>query len=123
MEIRQKTGNFGERAAQQYLRRRGYLLIALNWRCLVGEIDIIAYHIIRRCLVFVEVRTRRGDKFGTAEESITRQKMSHWSGAASTFIDKYQVNCSVRCDLICLDKLDKKEAIWQLRQLKNILLE
>ncbi len=120
MATRQYTGKFGEKVARRYLRRQGYQLIALNWRCPAGEIDIIAYHLDRHCLVFAEVRARIGAKYGTAQESISPRKMAHWSGTANAFIDQYRVNFSMRCDFICLDK---KRTVWELRHLRDISLE
>jgi putative endonuclease len=55
---RTSLGNFGERAAEAFLARRGYRIVARKWRCLRGEIDLVAYDGSE--LVFVEVRTRRG---------------------------------------------------------------
>lgn len=49
-------GIFGEQAAERFLRRKGYGLLARRWRCFGGEIDLIMLD--RRVLVFVEVKTR-----------------------------------------------------------------
>lgn len=69
---RKKTGDFGEAVAANYLTQHGYHIIARNWRCATGEIDIIAK--IGGTLVFVEVRTRHGSRLGSPEESITPRK-------------------------------------------------
>jgi len=52
---RQALGRLGERKAARYLRRRGLRIVTRNWRCPIGEIDLIATD--GDCLVFVEVRT------------------------------------------------------------------
>jgi hypothetical protein len=70
-EYKRQLGRRGEDLATAYLRQQGYVILARNWRCPVGEIDIVARE--GEILAFVEVRTRRGDRFGTPEESITRQ--------------------------------------------------
>jgi putative endonuclease len=56
MPSTQQTGRRGEQAAAAYLRGKGYQIIATNWRCKQGELDIIAYH--DKILVFIEVRAR-----------------------------------------------------------------
>lgn len=67
-----KHGRWGEDQASLYLQQAGYRIIARNWRCRSGEIDIIACD--ADVLVFVEVRTRSGPDFGTPEESVDQRK-------------------------------------------------
>jgi putative endonuclease len=81
---RQAVGRRGEALAAAYLQQRGYGIIASNWRCAAGEIDIIATDAHE--LVFVEVRTRRGDLRGLAEESITRAKQRRLIALAETYL-------------------------------------
>lgn len=69
---RRQLGAFGESAARAYLIRQGYTLLAANWRCRAGELDLIAR--TGDQVVFVEVRTRRCGSAGTPEESLTPQK-------------------------------------------------
>jgi putative endonuclease len=69
---RHGLGRFGEKMAAVELSRRGYIIRECNWRCPEGEMDIIAEH--EGWLVFVEVRTRRGRRLGSPEESITSAK-------------------------------------------------
>jgi putative endonuclease len=69
---RRTIGQWGEALAATYLQRKGYGIIATNWRCTAGEIDLIATD--GQTLVFVEVRTRRSAVSGLAEESIDRRK-------------------------------------------------
>ncbi len=66
------TGAIGEDAALKYLQERGYTVIARNYRCRLGELDIIAEK--EKVLVFVEVKCRRGLAFGRPEEGIGRSK-------------------------------------------------
>lgn len=69
---RAQLGHLGEQIAAQHLLKRGYTLLASNWRCKGGEIDLIARHGNR--LVFVEVRARRAESVDPALESITPHK-------------------------------------------------
>ncbi len=71
---RKATGNLGETLAADYLQQRGYDIVARNWRCSTGEIDVIARD--GDTLVFVEVRTRHGARHGSPEESITPRKQA-----------------------------------------------
>ena len=65
-------GAFGERYARTHLEKAGYRIVEINARLPSGEIDIVAEQ--GGVLAFVEVRTRRGDRFGIPEESITEAK-------------------------------------------------
>jgi putative endonuclease len=65
-------GRRGEDAAAAYLEARGMLVVARNWRCPRGEIDIVAREV--DTLVFCEVKTRRGLGFGGPLAAITRAK-------------------------------------------------
>ncbi len=81
---RADVGRAGERLAAEALAERGFAIVARNYRCAEGEIDIVA----RRGTVwhFVEVRTRRGESFGTPEESITGRKRRHLVAAAQRYL-------------------------------------
>jgi putative endonuclease len=70
--VRAVLGVVGEAATADRYRSRGFEVIACNWRCAAGEIDVIA----RRpdLLVFCEVKTRRGASFGGGHESVTARK-------------------------------------------------
>jgi len=80
-------GRRGEELAAEELRRRGYEIVERNWRCDVGEVDIVA----RRGPVwaFVEVRTRRGEAFGAPEESITPRKRARMQAVAERYIAQH----------------------------------
>jgi len=69
---RKALGDYGERLAAAELERRGLEVLDRNWRCREGEIDIVARH--RGSLVVCEVKTRRGDRYGSALEAITPVK-------------------------------------------------
>ncbi len=69
-----RLGDAGERLALSRLESLGYELVESNWRCRGGEIDLIMRD--SGTLVFVEVRTRRGQATGTPEESVTPAKQA-----------------------------------------------
>jgi putative endonuclease len=86
MNRRKQTGRQGEEIAADYLTDRGYKILQRNWCCSTGELDIVAED--SDTLVFVEVRTRRGERFGTAEESITSTKQARLVELAQTYLQE-----------------------------------
>ena len=81
---RGKLGAFGESYARSHLGRLGYQVLASNVRTKSGEIDLLAQDGVD--LVFVEVRTRRGGRFGTPEESITWRKSRRMVKVAGEYL-------------------------------------
>lgn len=74
MRIVNPTAILGEDAACEYIQKKGYRILERNFRKGYGEIDIIA--IINSTLVFIEVKTRSSNKYGTPFEAISPQKLS-----------------------------------------------
>jgi putative endonuclease len=62
----------GEAAAAEWYQRHGYEVVARNWRCRDGELDLVLRH--GRELVFCEVKTRSSDAFGTPAEAVDWRK-------------------------------------------------
>lgn len=85
---RRELGAFGERVAAAHLEAKGYRIRERNFRTREGEVDIIADN--RSTLVFVEVRTRRGNTLGSPAESITTAKASHILTAAQAYAQAHQ---------------------------------
>jgi putative endonuclease len=84
---RRDLGAFGERLAAAHLEAKGYRIRARNFRCREGEIDIVAED--GDCLVFVEVRTRRGDAFGSPAESVTLAKERRLLTVARAYLQEH----------------------------------
>lgn len=84
---RMKLGKRGEEMASGYLREAGCGILAANYRCPWGEIDLVARD--GEELAFVEVRTRRTAAFGTPRESITRRKADHLVAAAQHYLQNH----------------------------------
>lgn len=83
-DSRQTLGREGETLAARELERRGYEILVRGFRVRGGEIDIVARDGLS--LVFVEVRTRAGDRCGTASESITRRKQLQIARVARAYL-------------------------------------
>lgn len=71
---RAELGALGEQLAVDHLTRLGLRVLARNWRCRYGELDVIAADTAARTVVFVEVKTRTGDGFGGLAHAVTPQK-------------------------------------------------
>ncbi len=101
MDKRKQTGRQGEEIAAAYLREKGYQIIERNWRCPVGELDLVGTE--RGILVFVEVRTRSGTRFGLAEESITPAKQARLIELAETYLQEKSLSAQAwRIDVIAV---------------------
>ena len=83
---RTRLGNRGEELARRFLQELGYLVLDTNFRCPWGEIDIVAQD--RDEVVFVEVRTRRSARYGTAEESLTASKARRLIASAQEYLQR-----------------------------------
>jgi putative endonuclease len=83
-DVRSTLGADGEQAALDVYRRRGFTLVARNWRCSIGEIDLV----LRRgdVLVFCEVKTRRGSRHGHAFEAVDARKRRKVRVLAEVFL-------------------------------------
>jgi len=71
---RAELGALGEQLATEHLRRLGLQILARNWRCRYGELDVIATDPTTSTVVFVEVKTRTGDGFGGLAEAVSEPK-------------------------------------------------
>ena len=101
MDKRKQTGRQGEAIAATYLQNKGYEIIERNWRCPTGELDLVARAGDR--LVFVEVRTRSGARFGRAEESITPAKQTRLIELAHLYLqEKANLTPAWRIDVVAV---------------------
>lgn len=98
-----KLGKRGEQLAQKYLKNLGYEIIIVNYRCKLGEIDIIATK--DDYLVFVEVKTRRNKNYGLPYESVSFEKQKTIRRVAAYYLKAnniFQKNC--RFDVVSVEK-------------------
>ncbi len=83
---RDALGDRGENVAARFLRNNGYSIIVRNFRCEMGEIDIVAKQ--GKVLVFVEVKTRAYDD-PTPEEQVNQTKQHQITKAAKFYLSRY----------------------------------
>ena len=101
MEKYNKTvGAAGENAARKYLKKHGYKIINTNYFVKGGEIDIIAQK--DGYVVFVEVKTRTDESFGTPAEAVNYAKQNHMRRAAQIYLME-NGECDVRFDVIAVN--------------------
>ena len=98
---RQTLGEAGEALAAQHLEQLGFSIVARNHRTRRGEVDLIAEQ--GELLVFVEVRTRASDKFGSPEETVDARKQERVVLAARDFLARFQGGeRAIRFDVIAV---------------------
>lgn len=82
----QQRGNAAEALARRHLEQQGLRLLAQNWRCRLGELDLVMLD--ADTVVFVEVRYRRHSAWGGAAESVDARKREKLSRAAQHFLQQ-----------------------------------
>jgi len=99
---RKRFGAWGEDLASNWLQQHSYRVVARNWRCPRGELDIICE--LGDELVFVEVKARRGNLVGAPEEAVTPAKQRRLIRAAQYFLlQRSQEHRSYRIDVIAVE--------------------
>lgn len=94
-----KIGSFGENLAVQFLENRDYNIIARNFKCVQGEIDIIATK--DEEIIFCEVKTRSNKSYGNPAEAVNNFKQKHLWNAAEYYLYKNNlINSYVRFDIL-----------------------
>lgn len=78
------TGFLGEKMAAKYLLEKGFTILHQNWRHSHWEVDIIAS--MKNTLHFIEVKTRRTQKFGYPEEDVTKKKIDNLINASEEYL-------------------------------------
>jgi putative endonuclease len=115
---RQGLGRWGEDLAARHLVAKGYEVVARNWRCEAGELDLV----IRDgdCLAFVEVRTRRGRAMGTPEESITAVKQARLATLAEAYVQAHDWPGHWRIDVVAVE-VDRRGRLLRLDHYENAI--
>ncbi len=111
---RKSLGKAGEELAERYLKRQGYAIVERNYRCPVGEIDLIALN--RRTVVFVEVKTRRVDTAGAPLESVNAAKQRRLKRAALYYLSQRHLHGrDVQFDVVGISLRSDPPAVQHVR--------
>lgn len=117
---RQGLGAAGERAARSHLERLGYEFVTANWRCPRGELDLVMRD--GTVLVIVEVKTRRGERLGAAEEAVSTAQAARLLQTAEEFLVAYPslTDALWRVDLVAIT-LSPSGAVARLTHLEDAI--
>ncbi len=96
----QELGKYGEHIAKKFLQNKGWIILETNWRHSRAEIDLIGKD--GEILVFVEVKTRSNDFFGSPEEFVTGKKESLVADASAAYMEKINHEWEFRFDIIAI---------------------
>ena len=115
-------GLAAERYAVHMLEARGYRVLATNYRARAGEIDVVAT--VDELLIFVEVKERTGDRFGSAEEAVDKRKLNRILSAADVFVAEHPEFAYHiwRLDLIAIT-LNRDGTIRRRRHIENLVVD
>lgn len=98
---RAELGALGEELAAGHLVGLGLVVLARNWRCRYGELDLIAADVSARSLVFVEVKTRTSDQFGGLAQAVTGNKVRRLRRLAGLWLAGQDASwTAIRIDVI-----------------------
>jgi len=104
------TGKEGEKIAAAYLKKNGYRIIEINYRCPIGEIDIVAEE--KNDLVFVEVKTRKSIELGYPEQAVGMRKQKKMSQLALWYMQKRKIaDTNARFDVVAITLIPEKNEV------------
>lgn len=92
------VGHWGEQTAGEYLKKKHYKLVAMNYTCRMGEIDLIVKN--REYIVFVEVKLRKNAHYAEAREFVTRSKQEKIIKTASIWLSQNEAKLQPRFDVV-----------------------
>ncbi len=95
-----RKGIIGEQAATEYILKQGYVLLEKNWSRQKSEIDIIAMH--QDVMVFIEVKARTSDGYGSPEQTVDAKKEKLMAQGAAVYMQEAGHEWSIRFDVIAI---------------------
>ncbi len=110
-----ETGRIGENLVTEALKKKGYEILERNFSNKFGEIDIIAKD--KNILVFVEVKTKKGEEFGLPEEMINSKKLWKIRNMANLYMNRNDLPC--RIDVVAI-VLDQDNNLMRLTHYENV---
>lgn len=109
MAAKDELGRRGEMLAAEFLQRSGMRVVERNWRCPIGEIDIVATE--GNELAFVEVKTRSSVAFGHPFEAITAVKLARLRRLAGAWCEAHDARSSIRIDAVSVIAATGREPV------------
>jgi len=110
-------GKYGEDLACKYLEANGYKIKERNCRTYLGEIDIVCEY--KGNIIFVEVKTRRSDKFGYPEEAINFNKQQKIIKNALCYLAKYNLWKNNYCIDVILVSISNNKNVKRIKHIRN----
>ena len=92
------AGDRGEAEVARYLRKKGYTLLASQWRCRFGELDLVARD-RRGTICFVEVKLRSAGAIGLPREFVDQRKQERLRKAAACYLSTHEIDAPARFDV------------------------
>jgi putative endonuclease len=112
--MRISTGKRGEELAAAYLAEAGYRIVERNYRCIFGEIDIVAEE--REMLIFIEVKSRRSEAYGDPQLAVGHQKQKKISRIAMHYLEEKRLrHRPARFDVVAVKLLPAGHKIELIR--------
>ncbi|PZF84116.1 YraN family protein [Jiangella anatolica] len=108
MRVKDGIGAYGEQVAAEHLERAGFVVIERNWRCDIGEIDIVALD--GATVVVCEVKTRSGLGFGSGLDAVTPEKLARQYRLARRWLESAgRADAQLRIDVIAVHRRGRHE--------------
>ena len=112
------VGQIGEDLARKYLEERGYSILEQNYKTRYSEVDLVAEK--NGEMIFVEVRTKVGENFGTPEDTLNRKKLSKVRFNALSYAGYKKWQGPIKIDAICI-VLNPNHTVLRLNHYENIV--
>lgn len=109
---KRKTGDAGEDAAVRFLEKNGFSIIARNYSCRLGEIDIIAEKTEKKHISFIEVKTRKNTDFGLPCEFVGRDKQIRLKRTAEVFLFQHSYYRSYEQSMDIFEVLKNEDDLY-----------
>jgi putative endonuclease len=119
---KRRLGDLGEELAVRYLKKHHYKILTQHYQKKIGEIDIVAQN-KDKTIIFIEVKTRTNQDFGSPQEAVNPLKQHKLIKTAQYYIlENHKQDIPWRIDVIAVD-LDSKKQIAHIRHFKNAVGE
>ena len=116
MRSNTEKGRTGEELAAEFLSKQGIEIIERNYHTKFGEIDLIGFD--KSTIIFIEVKLRSNDNFGSPVEAVTQAKLKRIYNSALWYISEHKSNYDYRFDVIAIRK-DNIKRCYHLEWFKN----